>query len=157
MTSLATWSGGRATPRSSLRYLAHSGVLMPMSRRCASGVQCPPRSATRPRRTCSQTGSEAISTPARSNTTALIMGRDHVSFGSEGRGPFRLGAGTGLGEGTGDEDPGQVLAVLAAGTDVGGGAGALGGVRGGVGGRGPVRPGRPGRGGGERVAGSRPC
>src|SRR5205814_10681369 len=51
VTRDATSPGGRPTPRSSLRYLAHSGVLMPMSLRWASGAQCPPRSATRPRRT----------------------------------------------------------------------------------------------------------
>src|SRR5271170_6610231 len=119
MTVVATSRGDRPTPRSSLRYLDHSGVLMPMIRRCASGVQRPPRSATRPRRTCSQTGSESTSTPSRSNTTALIMGRYHVPFGNEDRGQYRLGAGTGLRQGTGDKDPGQVLAVLAAGADVG--------------------------------------
>ena len=47
---------------------------------------------------------------------------------------LRLSAGGGFGEGAGDQDAGQVLAIFAAGADVGGGAGAVGGVRGGVGG-----------------------
>src|SRR5215470_7946942 len=73
MTRAAIVSGGRPAPSSPPRYRAHSPVLMPISRCCASGAQWPPCSATTCRRTCSQTGSESTSTPSRSNTTASIM------------------------------------------------------------------------------------
>src|SRR5690242_808028 len=45
---------------------------MPIIRSWASAGHRPPRSATNLRRTRSQTGSESMSTPSMSNTTALI-------------------------------------------------------------------------------------
>src|SRR5215831_9230338 len=70
MTRAATASGARATPRSSLRYLDHSGVLMPMSRFWLSVRHVPPFSATTCLRIRSQAGSESTITPSRSKITA---------------------------------------------------------------------------------------
>src|SRR5215831_8178964 len=81
MTVAATVSGGRPTPRSWLRYRAHSPVLMPMIRCCAPGAHRPPCSATTCRRTCSHTGSESTITPSRSNTTASIMHQPCLPLG----------------------------------------------------------------------------
>ncbi len=53
-------------------YADHSAVDMPIIRSWASSGQRPPRVATKFLRTRSQTGSESMSTPSTSNTTASI-------------------------------------------------------------------------------------
>jgi hypothetical protein len=73
ITARATAGAGIPTLRSSLRYADHSPVDMPISLSCVSGSHRPPRPATSSRRTSSHTGSESISTPSMSNTTASIM------------------------------------------------------------------------------------
>src|SRR5579872_89786 len=57
---------------------------MPIKRDCVSGAQWPPCSVTKARRTRSQTGSESMSTPSRSNTTASIGMAGHASESSAG-------------------------------------------------------------------------
>jgi len=93
-------------------------------------------------------------TPPHDTLTTPATPQTHLNLerlpdrGNDTRCP--LGAGRGFGEGAGDQDTGQVLAVFTAGADVGGGARALGGVCGGVGGRRPARQGRFDRGGAQR-------
>ena len=72
MTCSATCGGGSRTPKSSLMYADHSAVDMPIIRSWASSAHRPPWAATNFRRTRSQTGSESMSTPSMSNTTASI-------------------------------------------------------------------------------------
>ncbi len=77
-------SGAICTPRTSCRYRAHSGELMPCIAGAAWSTHRPPVSLVTSRRAASHRGSESRSTPSRSNTTASVTPR----LSRAGRIPF---------------------------------------------------------------------